>query len=122
MSQRYKIRAFESGDQDRTVAEGTVVVPIERSFAIYSRSAEDAEDELRDELAKGRLAVGRVYQICPPFGNPEAVRTVSVCEKGKCQRVFLDPASGSYSEFKRIRYSDLRKTEQRDEVPMLQRA
>jgi hypothetical protein len=41
---------------------------------------------------------------------------------GKCQRVYLDQASGVYSEFRRIRYKDLRMNPQRHEVEELQQA
>ncbi len=122
MSHRYKIRTFESGDQDGGVAEGVIVVPIDRSFAVYSRSADDAEKQLKEDLAAGKLPAGRVYQICPPFGNPESIRAFAVSSEGKCQRAFLDPASGIYSEFRRIRYRDLRLNPQRDQVAELQEA
>lgn len=122
MSQRYKIRAFESGDQDGAVAEGTIVLPIDRSFSIYARTAEEAERTVQEEVAEGKLPGGRVYQICPPFGNPESLRAFSVCSEGKCQRAFLDPASGIYSEFRRIRYKDLRVNRQAERVEELQGA
>lgn len=122
MGQRYKIRTFESGDQDGAVVEGTIVLPIDRSFTVDSRNVEEAEGKVREEVAEGKLPVGRVYQICPPFGNPESIRAFAVCSEGKCRRAFLDPASGIYSEFRRIRYTDLRVNPQRDRVKELQEA
>jgi len=122
MSQRYKISAFESGDHDGSIAAGTVVLPVERSFSIYSRGVDEAEQKVQREIAEGNLARGRVYQVSPPFGNSESIRAFSVCSEGKCRRAFLDPASGLYSEFRRIRYTDLRVNPQREEAGMLQEA
>jgi hypothetical protein len=122
MSQRYKVRAFESGDQDGVVEAGTVVLPVERSFSVYARGVDEAEHKVKQDVLAGKLAVGRVYQVCPPFGNSESIRSFSVCSEGKCRRTFLDPAAGLYSEFRRIRYSDLRVNPQREEAPLLQEA
>ena len=122
MSQRYKVRAFESGDQDGVIAEGTIVLPIERSFTVYSRSVNEAEQKVKDEICEGKLPAGRVYQVCPPFGNSESIRAFSVGLDGQSKRTYLDPASGIYSEFRRIRYVDLRVNLQREESQELQTA
>ena len=121
MSHRYKIRAFESGDRDGIVHEGTVVQPLEHSFSLFARTAEEAERKVQDDLTADKLPKGRVYQVCPPFGNPESIRAFAVAIDGECQRAFLDPASGVYSEFRRIRYLDLRVNEQRELVSELQK-
>lgn len=122
MSQRYKISAFESGDRDGSVAAGTIVLPVERSFSVYSRCVDEAEQKVQQDIADGKLSSGRVYQICPPFGNSESIRSFSVCSQGNCKRTYLDPASGIYSEFRRIRYTDLRVNPQREQAEMLQEA
>ncbi len=122
MSQRYKVRAFESGDQDGEVTAGCIVIPIDRTFCVFARNVDEAERNVQDDLAAGKLPRGRVYQVCPPFGNSESIRTFSACMQGSYVRAYLDPASGIYSEFRRIRYQDLRVNLQRDEVLMLQRA
>jgi hypothetical protein len=122
MSHRYKIRAFESGDQDGKVDAGTIVLPIERSFSLFARTVDEAERKVQEELASDKLPKGRVYQVCPPFGNPESIRAFAVNGNGECQRVFLDPASGVYSEFRRIRYKDLRVNQQREQVSEFQKA
>lgn len=122
MSHRYKIRAFESGDQDGMVEAGAIVLPIERTFSLFARTAEEAERKVQEEISADKLPKGRVYQICPPFGNSESIRAFSVCLAGNFRRAFLDPASGIYSEFRRIRYQDLRVNLQREEAHELQQA
>jgi len=122
MSHRYKIRAFASGEEDGAVEAGTVVMPLEKSFSIFARTVEEAERQLQNELTEEKLVRGRVYQVCPPFGNPESIRAFSVSLAGECRRVFLDPASGVYSEFRKIRHRDLRVNVQRDVVSELQKA
>lgn len=122
MSHRYKIRAFESGDQDGMVEAGTIVLPIDRSFSLFARSAEEAERNVKEDVAADKLPRGRVYQVCPPFANSESIRAFSVCLNGTCRRTYLDPASGIYSEFRRIRYQDLRVNLQREETRQLQQA
>jgi len=122
MSHRYKIRAFESGDQDGVVEAGTIVLPLDKSFSIFARTVDEAERQLQNDLAEEKLVKGRVYQVCPPFGNPESIRSFAVSRAGECKRVYLDPASGVYSEFRRIRLKDLRVNVQREHVPELQKA
>jgi len=122
MSHRYKIRAFASGEEDGAVEAGTIVMPLDKSFSLFARTVDEAERLLKQDLAEEKLEHGRVYQVCPPFGNPESIRSFSVSLAGEYQRVFLDPASGVYSEFRRIRHRDLRVNAQRDMVTELQKA
>jgi len=121
MSHRYKIRAFASGEHDGAVEAGTIVMPLEKSFSIFARTVEEAERQLKSDLAEEKLVRGRVYQVCPPFGNPESIRAFSISLAGEYQRVFLDPATGAYSESRRIRHRDLRVNAQRDMVAELQK-
>jgi hypothetical protein len=121
MSHRYKIRTFES-EQDGALEAGTIVMPLEKSFSIFARTVDEAERQLKQELAEEKLVRERVYQVCPPFGNPESIRAFAVTAAGECQRVFLDPATGVYSEFRRIRHQDLRVNAQREMISELQKA
>ncbi|MBV9156612.1 MAG: hypothetical protein JO097_10145 [Acidobacteriaceae bacterium] len=105
MSQRYRIRVYESADEDCAVTNGAVVAPIERSFTIYAYSAEEAQTAVQNDVSKGKLPSGRVYQICPWLGNPELIRSIAASQDGSFQRVFLDPAFGLYGEFRRIRFA-----------------
>lgn len=101
---------------------GTIVLPVDRSFSMFARTAEEAERKVQEEIMAEKLPKGRVYQVCPPFGNSEAIRAFSVCADGLLRRTYLDPASGIYSEFRRIRYQDLRVNLQREEAAELQQA
>ena len=104
LNHRYKIRTFESAEGDGSLVAGTVVVPLERSFALYAPSLDDAEGLLCEDVRQGTLMAGRVYQICPRIGNPEIIRSVAICEKALASRVLLDASHGMSSEFRRIRY------------------
>ena len=103
MSERYRIRVYESADGDHAVSAGTVVAPIERSFTVYAYSAEEAEASVRADVGRGKLASGKVYQVCPWLGNPELIRSIAASQEGSFERVFLDPAFGLYGGFRRIR-------------------
>ena len=103
MSSRYQIRVFESTAKDGATTAGTVVGPTVQTFSIYGYSGDEAVTSIRRDVAKGKLAKGKVYQICPLFGNPELIRSLAVGLDGNCVRVFLDPASGLYGELRRIR-------------------
>ena len=103
MGNRYKIRTYQSGDQDGATVAGTIVLPIDRSFTIYAGTAQEAEQKLQKDVKHGKLSNGLVYQICPTFGNPELIRSVAAAIDGSFSRVFLDPAAGMYGEFRRIR-------------------
>jgi hypothetical protein len=122
MTHRYKIRAFETGDPESKVEAGTVVLPSDRLFSLFARSVDEAERKIQDDLAADKLPKGRVYQVCPPFGNSESIRAFTVTREGDCRRVYLDPASGIDPECRRIRYQDLRVNLQREEVAELQQA
>jgi hypothetical protein len=104
MSNRYKIRMYESGDGDGCVVAGTIVVPIDRSFSVFAETADEAERKIQKDVVGKKLAGGRVYQICPQVGNAELIRSVAISESCEVQRIFLDPAKGLYSEFRRIRH------------------
>src|ERR1700761_4932562 len=107
MSCRYQIRVFESARKDGDTSAGTVVTPLSLTFSVYAYSGEDAEKSIRRDIAKGKLARGRVYQILPLIGNAELTRSLAVASDGSCARVFLDPAAGLYSESRRIRVPQL---------------
>jgi hypothetical protein len=122
MNHRYKVRVFSSDDGNGETAAGTIVQAIERSFYVQARSADDVEKAIQLDISKNKLAKGRVYQVCPQFGNPEPIRAFSVAVDGAVQRAFLDPAQGIYSEFRKIRYDDVRRESRPDLVPELQQA
>jgi hypothetical protein len=106
MNYRYKIRMFESGDADSSVEAGTIVLPIDRGFSVFAASGEEAERRVSKDVTEGKLAKGRIYQICPEVGNPELIRSIAVGTDCVAMRVFLDPAKGLYSEFRRLRYAE----------------
>jgi len=104
-SQRYRIRVYESGDQDGATQEGTLVIPIEKSFTIHAYSGDEAEALVRRDVLQGKLPRGKVYQLCPWLGNAEFIRSIAASLDGSFARVFLDPASGLYAELRRIRFA-----------------
>ncbi|HTU45650.1 MAG TPA: hypothetical protein VMF91_11345 [Bryobacteraceae bacterium] len=103
MSCRYQIRVFESTQKDGATAAGTIIAPIAQTFSVYAHSGEEAEKSIRKDIDKGKLARGKVYQILPLLGNAEFTRSLAAGLEGSFDRVFLDPAAGPYSEFRRIR-------------------
>ncbi|HEX3684412.1 MAG TPA: hypothetical protein VHU83_17890 [Bryobacteraceae bacterium] len=103
MSCRYQVRIFESAGKDGATSVGTIMAPVAQTFSVYVYSAEEAEKSIRKDIAKGKLARGRVYQILPLIGNAELTRSLAVALDGSFQRVFLDPEAGPYSEFRRVR-------------------
>jgi hypothetical protein len=103
MSCRYQVRIFESTEKDGATSAGTVLTPVAFTFSVYAYSAEEAEKSLRKDVAKGKLGRGKVYQILPVIGNGEFVRSLAVACDGSFEHVFLDPAAGPFSEFRRIR-------------------
>lgn len=103
MSCRYQIRVFESRSQDGATSAGTIVGPTALTLGVYAYSGEEAEKSIQKDIAKGKLARGRIYQILPVLGNFELTRSLAVALDGSSERVFLDPANGPYSEFRRIR-------------------
>jgi hypothetical protein len=105
MSNKYKIRMFESGDGERVTISGTIVLPIDRCFAVHASSAEEAESTICRDVREGKLPFDRIYQICPPSGDCEQIRSVVISKEGGGQPVFLDQGSGLYSEFRRLRHA-----------------
>lgn len=103
MSNKYKIRMYESGDGERVTLSGTIVLPIDRSFAVHASSTEEAENTICRDVRAGKLPCDRIYQICPPVGDCEQIRSVVISGEGGGRAVFLDQASGLYSEFRRLR-------------------
>ena len=103
MSCRYQIRVFESTEKDGVTSAGTLVAPLAFTFSVYTYSAEQAEKQIRKDVAKGKLSRGKVYQILPAIGGGEFTRSLAVAEDGSFAHVFLDPAAGPYSEFRRLR-------------------
>lgn len=103
MSCRYQVRIFESTGKDGAISAGTIVTPVAFTFSIYAYSAEEAEQSVRKDVAKGKLGRGKVYQILPVIGNGEFVRSLAAASDGPFEHVFLDPAAGPFSEFRRIR-------------------
>ena len=104
MNHRYKIRMYESGDGDGSIADGTIVMAVDRGFSLDAPSADDAERRIRKDVAAGKLEVGRVYEISPAVGNSELMRAIAFCPDSNAQRVTLEAAKGMYAEFLRLRY------------------
>jgi hypothetical protein len=104
MSNKYKIRMYESGNQDGGTTQGTVMLPVDRCFNVLAVSGEEAENIVRRDVQKGKLPLGRVYQVCPASGSSEPILALAAALDGNLERVSLDPASGLYAEFRRIRY------------------
>jgi hypothetical protein len=103
MSCRYQIRIFESIDKDGGTQAGTFMAPLAHIFSVYAYSGDEAEKSIRKDVERGKLARGRVYQILPLLGNAELTRSLAAALDGSFERVFLDPADGPYSEFRRVR-------------------
>jgi hypothetical protein len=103
MSGRYQVRVFESSAKDGGTAAGTILVPTVHTFSIYADSGEEAEKSIHRDIKKGKLSCGKVYQIWPLLGSAEFTRSLAVSMDGSCDRVFLDPAAGPYSELRRLR-------------------
>jgi hypothetical protein len=104
---RYKIRMFESREGDGSVGAGTVVLPLDIYFSLSADTADEVERKICTGVAEGKLSAGRIYQICPGIGNAELIRSIAIGPDAKLIRVFLDPAKGLYSEFRRIRFPEL---------------
>lgn len=102
MSGRYQVRIYESIEKDGALAVGTVLAPVSLSFTLYADSLEKAEILLHKDLDKGKRSRGRVYQLCSVLGHG-FTRSIAAGLDGSFQHVFLDPASGPYSEMRRIR-------------------
>jgi hypothetical protein len=102
MSGRYQVRIFASIENDAATVVGTILVPTSLTFTLYADSAEEAEILLHKHVDKGKRPRGRVYQICAVLGQ-EFTRSVAAGLDGSFHHVFLDPASGPFSEMRRIR-------------------
>jgi hypothetical protein len=100
---RYIIRVFADPEQNGVTLPGTVVKPLNIPLSFYVDSADEAEKKLNQDVRSGKLANGRVYQICPSMGSFEPIRTCAIALDGSAQRVFLDPVDGLYGETRRIR-------------------
>jgi len=100
---KYKIRTFESGNEDGATASGTIVLSIERSFTLDAGSLDEVEAKLRAEVREKKLAAGRVYQIIPQLEGADLARSIAISPEGAMKPVILDRASGLYAEFQRIR-------------------
>ncbi len=105
MKRRYKIRAHESGDRDGRTDAGTIVLHIGGSAAIDAATIGEVEEEIRKQVNANKLGRGCFYQICPPPGSPEPLRTLAVPVDGPIEPCFLDQARGLYSEFRRVRFA-----------------
>lgn len=84
-----------------------MVVHIGGSTAVEAKSIDEVEAGIRKQVAALALSRGCVYQICPPVDSPESLRSLAVAVDGSFRNCVLDPASGIYSEFRRIRFPEL---------------
>jgi hypothetical protein len=100
---RYVIRMFSDREEKSATTPGTIVEPLNTQLSFYEDSADYAEKKLLNEVEKGKLPKGRVYQICPSMGSFEPIRTCAVHADGSSERVFLDPVDGLYGQSRRIR-------------------
>ena len=102
---RYLVRVFADREQNNATDEGTLVQPLDLQLSFYTDSADEAEKKLIREASEGKLARGRVYQICPSIGSFEPIRTSAIALDGSPKRVFLDPVDGLYGVTRRIRFA-----------------
>ncbi len=100
---RYVVRVFADREKKGTTEPGTVVDPLGYHLSFFTDSADEAEKKLCRETMEGKLAKGRVYQICPSMGSFEPIRTCAIASDGSSQHVFLDPVDGLYGSARRIR-------------------
>ncbi len=104
MPHRYKVRVYESGDQDGATAAGTLVLHIGGSSAIEAGSVECAKTEIQTQVKAGRLARGCVYQICAAGTSPEHSTAFTADLQGLFHACQLAAATGLYAEFRRIQF------------------
>ncbi len=107
MRRRYKLRIHESGNRDGVIEAGTMVMHIGGSAAVEAKSIDEVEAGIRKQVAADTLSRGCVYQICPPGDSQESLRSLAVAVDGSFRNCVLDPASGIYSEFRRIRFPEV---------------
>jgi hypothetical protein len=100
---RYVIRVFADRDENNSTDPGTLVRPLDVQLSYFTDTAEQAEKRLTREAAEGKVAKGRVYQICPSMGSFEPIRTCAIGADGSSKHVFLDPIEGLYGSARRIR-------------------
>jgi hypothetical protein len=120
LSTRYKIRIYESGEGDGAITDGEIVRSVARSFSVEAYTMEDVRSKLCQDVAVKKMDGGKIYQICPPAGNAQLSCNLAIDQVGLGTQVFLDPAAGLYSEFRRIRYPRLQAqadTVEADSVP-----
>jgi hypothetical protein len=106
VSNTYSVRIYESTDGKNLTSAGTIVALNGRTVNLYAYTAGEVESSIRERVRKGTLPSGKVYQICPGVGNSELIRSIAVLSDGSFERVFLDPAQGSFGEFRRIRFAN----------------
>ena len=100
---RYIIRMFSDHNGTNSTDAGTIVRPLDLQLSFFTESAQEAENRLHRDIASGKLPKGHVYQICPPIGSFEPIRSCAVAEDRSVTRVFLDPIDGPYGEKRSIR-------------------
>ncbi len=100
---RYMIRVSRDEQHEGKTTAGTIVEPVNVDMSFYTDSADEAEKRLQREVTNGKLAKGRVYQICPSMGGFEPIRSCAIALDGSARRVFLDLVDGVYSACRRIR-------------------
>jgi hypothetical protein len=116
MSNTYSVRMYESTDGRNSTSAGTIVALSAHILTFYAYTAGEVETSIRRRVLKRTLPFGKVYQICPCFGNSELVRSIAVLSDGSFERVFLDPAQESYGEFRRIRLANTARTRETESV------
>src|SRR4051794_39438973 len=116
MSNTYSVRMYESTDGRNSTSAGTIVALSAHILTLYAYTAGEVETSIRRRVLKRTLPFGKVYQICPCFGNSELVRSIPVLSDGSFERVFLDPAQESYGEFRRIRLANTARTRETESV------
>jgi len=101
---KYIVRVYQPHDKAESLQAGTVVEPVDPHVPVYAHSAEEVEATIRDEVIRGTLPSGKVYQICPSFETQELIRSIAIIPPDHSrERVFLDPAYGIYGHLRRIR-------------------
>jgi hypothetical protein len=97
MHNTYSVRVYESTDGKNSTSAGTIVALTGHIFTFYAYTAREVEILIRKRILERALPFGKVYQICPCFGNSELVRSIVPLSDGSFERVFLDhPAQESY--------------------------
>ncbi len=107
MNRRYKLRIHESGNRDGAIDAGTIVMHIGGGPAVEAKSIDEVEASIRKQVTADTFSRGCVYQICPPAGSGESLRSLAVAVDGSFRACILEPGNGIYSEFRRIRFPEL---------------